>query len=122
MERSQLKADLGRNRQPESLGIKQWLLQGGQRHREEKDNARWGPCAPYEYDQQFMMLERGEKEVSCRKMCYFYLALNSSATTELNKTHTWFIFGLPPLHTHPPPPKLIYGAIVLYSDLTHQKL
>lgn len=44
-----------------------------------------------------------------------------SATAELNKTHTWFIFGLA-LTPPPSSPKLIYGAIVLCSDLTHRKL
>lgn len=46
----------------------------------------------------------------------------SSTMTQLNKTHTWFIFGLAPPASLCSPPKLIYGAIVLYSDLPHQKL
>lgn len=97
---SQLNAHLGQGQwfllTAESLGISKWFKQPT----EERDSARWDPHAPrgYEYDPQLMMLEMGEKEANLPPPTALFLPCCElpSAVTELNKTHTWFIFRLAP--------------------------
>lgn len=111
---SQLKASLGQRRQLGSLGISQWLLQEGQATQKEKGQWQVGtPCTLWVWPMAHYAVEGRERGKPPNTVLFLPCCELPSATTQLNKTHTWFIFGL----ATPLPPQ-IWFMVLLFCALT----